>query len=138
MSPAAKQAVAGLGAMALVLVVVAVLAIQGNSRRGLRADILSARRAVPGAEVAVTVSARDTRGVVTGVEVDFGDGSPRGRVDRDCGGATPGPTSETFDFTHRYDFRGVATITAVVTSGCTDGDEQVEVIRTIEIKPVKR
>lgn len=139
MSPSAKQAVAGLLAIAAVLVAIAVLASSGNARRGLRADILSARRAEPGVELTITVSTRDTRGVVTGVEVDFGDGSPPGRVSRaDCRGVAAGPSSESFDFTHRYDFKGVATITAVVTSGCSDRREEVEVIRTMQIKPVRR
>ncbi|MBW3614337.1 MAG: hypothetical protein KY439_03390 [Actinobacteria bacterium] len=138
MSRSAKQAVAGLAAIAVALVVIAALAISGNSRRGLRADILSARRAEPGAEVAITVSARDTRGVVTGVEVDFGDGTNPARVERpDCAAAAV-PSAETFDFTHRYEFRGVATIRAVVTSGCTDRRETVEAVRTIQIKPVRR
>ncbi|MBW3556051.1 MAG: hypothetical protein KY454_03830 [Actinobacteria bacterium] len=139
MSPTTRQTVAALAAVAVVLVVIAVLAITGNSRRGLRADILSARRAEPGAEIAITVSARDTRGVVTGVEVDFGDGTAPAKLSRGgCSGAAPGPSAESFDFTHRYDFQGVATVTAVVTSGCTDRRERVEVIRTIQIKPVRR
>lgn len=139
MSPSGKQAVAGLAAIAAVLVAIAVVASSANARQGLRADILSARRAEPGAEVMVTVSTRDTRGVVTGVEVDFGDGTPPGRVRReDCAVTAVGPSSEDFDFTHRYDFQGVATVTAVVTSGCSDRRETVEVIRTIQIKPLRR
>lgn len=139
MSASGKQAVVGLAAISAVLVAIAVLASAGNARRGLRADILSARRAEPGVEVMITVSARDTRGVVTRVEIDFGDGTPPGRVGReDCTGAAAGPSSENFDFPHRYDFQGAATVTAVVTSGCSDRREQVEVIRTIQIKPLRR
>lgn len=139
MSASGKQAVAGLAAIAAVLVAIAVLASAGNARRGLRADILSARRAEPGVEVMITVSTRDTRGVVTGVEVDFGDGTPPGRAGRpNCDGVAAGPSTEIFDFPHRYDFQGVATVTATVTSGCSDRLEQVEVIRTIQIKPLRR
>ena len=138
MSRSGRQAVVGLGAIAVVLVAVAVLASVSNSRKGLRVDVLSARRAEPGDPLAVTVSVRDTAGVLTGLVVDFGDGSPARRVSRtDCLGAAGGPSTESVDFDHAYP-AGVYTIRARATTGCTDRSETAEAIRTVRIKQLRR
>lgn len=137
MSRSSRQTLIGLAAFAAVLLVVAYLAAEGNQRTGLRADVLSARRAEPGEPVPVSVSVRDTKGQVTAVEVDFGDG----RVERlDVSGERCGqPLTRSFDLTHRFEFRGYSTIVArVETGGCGVATERVEALRTIQVKPVRR
>ena len=137
MSRSSKQALIGLGAIAVVLITVAVIASFGNRAQGLRADILSARRTEPGTTETFTISVRDTAGLVQSVEVDFGDG----RVEeldipeQSC----RSPLSTSFDVDHAFDFTGFSSVTAeVVTGGCGAETERVEAIRTIEVKTVRR
>lgn len=137
MTRGARQTLIGLGGFLVVLVVIVVLSSNANKTQGLRADVLSARRGEPGQAVVFTVSVRDTKGRVTGVEVDFGDGRVE-QVDVDdeaCGA----PLSRAFDFTHQFDFTGYTTVVAKVrTGGCGSKSEQVEAVRTIQIKEVRR
>lgn len=131
----------GLGVLALFLVVVSVVAARGNDERGLRADVLSTRRAEPGDTIDITVSARDTFGAVTRVEVDFGDGSApevrEGNPGANC--RSEFARTELFDYRHTYKGQGVVTVRATVTTaGCGAPTEQVEAIRTIDIKPLRR
>ena len=137
MTRGSKQALIGLGGLLAVLVVIVVMSSNANRTQGLRADVLSARRGEPGQAVVFTVSVRDTKGRVTGVDVDFGDG----RVeqvdvsDEECGS----PLSRAFDLTHQFDFTGYTTVVAKVrTGGCGADPEEVEAIRTIQIKDVRR
>ena len=137
MSRSSKQALIGLGAIAVVLVAVAVIASFGNRAQGLRADILSARRTEPGTTETFTISVRDTAGRVQSIEVDFGDG----RVEElDVPeGPCRSPLSESFDVDHAFDFTGFSSVTAeVVTGGCGASTERVEAIRTVEVKTVRR
>ena len=137
MSRGSKQALVGLGSLAAVLLIISFLAASGNRVKGLRADVLSARRAEPGDPVDVTVSVRDTKGRVTSVVVDFGDG----RVETlDVTGEPCGaPLTRAFDLSHRFDFTGYTTVVAKVeTGGCGSKPERVEAVRTIQIKPVRR
>jgi hypothetical protein len=132
--------VVGLACFAIVLVAIAALSARANRVHGLRVDVLSARRAEPGHEIKVTVSVRDTKGALRAVEVDFGDG----RVDTpDVGGGQGEACAEPFtgsvDFVHAFDFAGVTTVTArVTTGGCGADPETVEAIRTIEVRPLRR
>lgn len=137
MSRSSRQALIGLGAIAVVLVAIAVIASLGNRDQGLRADVLSARRTEPGTVETFTVSVRDTAGQVESIEVDFGDG----RVeeldvpDEPC----KVPMSRSFDVDHAFDFTGFSTVVArVVTGGCGAPTERVEVIRTVEVRAVRR
>ena len=137
MSRSSKQALIGLGAIAVVLVTVAVIASFGNRAQGLRADILSARRTEPGTTETFTISVRDTAGQVQSVEVDFGDG----RVEELDVPEQPckSPLSRSFDVDHAFDFTGFSSVTAeVVTGGCGAETERVEAIRTIEVRTVRR
>jgi hypothetical protein len=132
-----KQALIGLGAIAAVLVVIAVLAANGNKAQGLRVDVLSARRTEPNQTEPFTISVRDTAGRVQSVHVDFGDGRqedvPVG--DQPCAK----PLTTTFDLEHAFDFTGFSTVVAkVVTGGCGAERESVEAIRTIEVRTVRR
>ena len=139
-SRSTKQAVFGLGALALVLVVIVVLAMGGATRRQLRADVLSTRRAEPGDAVLVTISTRDTFGVVTQVDVDFGDGISAEPLRREVAGcASEFAKSASFDFDHTYERDGVFTVRAtVVSEGCGAPRESTTAIRTIEVKPLRR
>ena len=137
MKRSSKQALIGLGALAVVLVGIAVTAAFGNRAQGLRADILSARRTEPGTTETFTVSVRDTAGRVQSVKVDFGDG----RVeeldvpDEPC----RSPLTRSFDVEHAFDFTGYSSVTAeVVTGGCGAATERVEAIRTVEVRTVRR
>jgi len=137
MSRSTKQALIGLGFFAVVLVGIAIVASSANSERGLRVDVLSARRAEPGDVMDVTVSIRDTRGALRSVRVDFGDG----KVDRPALGpqTCQTPLSTEVTTSHAFEFTGYSTITAeVVTGGCDGGTERVSAIRTVEIKPIRR
>ena len=137
MSRSSRQALIGLGAIAVVLVTVAVIASFGNRAQGLRADILSARRTEPGTTETFTISVRDTAGQVQSVEVDFGDG----RVEELDVPEQPckSPLSRSFDVDHAFDFTGFSSVTAeVVTGGCGAETERVEAIRTIEVRTVRR
>ena len=142
MSRSSKQAVVGLGAMALFLVVVVLISSRGAADRELRADVLSTRRAEPGETVDITVSTRDRFGIVTLVEVDFGDGTPKVAdkqvvTAQDC--RSEFARSEDFDFRHTYTGVGPVTVRAtVVSGGCGAPEERVTAIRTIEVKPLRR
>ena len=137
MSRSTKQALIGLGAIAVVLVVIAVIAIQGNNAQGLRAQVLSTRRAEPGEKVDITVAASDSSGVVTRVEVDFGDGNSAVSRDRRLECPTELAYTDRFDFSHTYTERGTFTVRALVVSGeCSAQVEQVEAVRTIDVKPL--
>ena len=137
MSRSSRQALIGLGALAVVLIAVAVIASFGNRAQGLRADILSARRTEPGTTETFTISVRDTAGQVQSIEVDFGDG----RVEELDVDEEPcrSPLSRSFDVDHAFDFTGFSSVTAeVVTGGCGAPTERVEAIRTVEVKAVRR
>lgn len=137
MSRGSRQTLIGLGAIAVVLIAIAVLASFGNRKQGLRADILSARRTEPGTTEPFTVSVRDTAGRVQSVEVDFGDGRTEELEVPDAPCRTPLSTS--FDLEHAFDFTGFTTVTAtVVTGGCGAPTERVEAIRTVEVKALRR
>lgn len=141
MSSSSKQALIGLGALAAFLVLVSVIATRGNNAQGLRADVLSARRTEPGSEVVITISARDTEGLVQRVEVDFADGTPPAvrELEPDCTALVADGTTQTFDFPHRFAEEGTYTVKAVVrTGGCGARPEQVEAIRTMQVKPLRR
>ena len=137
MSRSSKQALIGLGALALVLIAIAVLASSGNTRQGLRADVLSARRTEPGTKETFTISVRDTKGRVQSVHVDFGDDRAEDLPvpDRPC----EEPLSADFDVEHAFDFTGFSTVVATVTTGgCGAERERVEAVRTIEVKDLRR
>ena len=143
MSKSNKQAIIGLGAMALFLVVVVLISSQGAADRELRADVLSTRRAEPGETVDITISTRDRFGIVTSVEVDFGDGTPKASdkqvaTAQDC--RSEFARSDSFDFRHAYDgFTGPVTVRAtVVSGGCGAPVERVTAVRTIDVKPLRR
>ncbi|HET9442649.1 MAG TPA: PKD domain-containing protein [Acidimicrobiales bacterium] len=139
MSRSSRQALIGLGLLTALLVAIVTVSATLGRRDGLKVDVLSTRRAEPGEAIVITVSTRDTRGVATRVEVDFGDGSPVERRSRPgCADATVGATSETFDFDHTYADSGVFTVTAEVVSGCTGARETDEAVRTIQVKPLRR
>jgi len=139
-SRSSKQAIVGLTAMAVFLAGVAFIASRGNSNRGLRAQVLSTRRAEPGDTVPITVTATDTFGAVKRIEVDFGDGHETEVIERD-----PGPNcrsdfarAERFDLERTYEGQGVVNVRArVTTGGCGAPDETVEAVRTITIKPLR-
>ncbi|HEX7169020.1 MAG TPA: hypothetical protein VF230_18725 [Acidimicrobiales bacterium] len=137
MSRSAKQALAGLGAMLLVLVAIVLIAMRGSAENGLRADVLSTRRAEPGEKVDITISTRDDFGVVTGVRVDFGDGNLADPVRKEPTGCrSEFARAEEFDYTHTYTGEGPFTVRATVTSGgCGAPSERVVAIRTISVKP---
>ena len=143
MSRSSKQAVVGLGAMALFLVVVVLISTRGAADRELRADVLSTRRVEPGETVDITVSTRDRFGIVTSVEVDFGDGTPKASDKQVVTAAecrSEFARADSFDFRHTYDgFTGPVTVRAtVVSGGCGAPVERVTAIRTIDVKPLRR
>ena len=135
MSSGAKQAMIGLAAMALVLLGIAGDAAM-NNRHGLRATVLSARAALPGETVTITVSARDTDGSVQHVHIDFGDDTSS---DIDRGGAChKGASAQSFDFRHAYRDRADYTVEADVTSGgCSARTERASTLRGISVKPLQ-
>jgi len=140
-SSSSKQALIGLGALTAFLLLVSAVATFGNNTQGLRADVLSARRTEPGSEAAITISARDTEGLVQRVEVDFADGTaPAVReLEPDCTLLVADGMTQTFDFLYRFAQEGTYTVKAVVrTGGCGAKPEVVEAIRTIEVKPLRR
>jgi hypothetical protein len=137
MSRSSRQALIGLGAIALVLIGIAVLAANGNEAQGLRADVLSARRTEPGTTEPFTVSVRDTEGRVQSVHLDFGDGRAEDLPvdDRPC----TKPLTADFHAEHAFDFTGFSTVIAtVVTGGCGAEREEVEAVRTIEVRNLRR
>jgi hypothetical protein len=132
-----RQTLIGLGALAAILVVIAVLAANGNHAQGLRADVLSARRTEPGTTETFTVSVRDTAGRVQSIHVDFGDDVAHDLPIPDA--PCSKPLTRKFDTEHAFDFTGFSTVTAkVVTGGCGAETETVEAIRTIEVRAVRR
>jgi hypothetical protein len=134
---ATRQALIGLGAIAVVLVAIAVTAAFGNRAQGLRVDVLSARRTEPGTTETFSVSVRDTAGKVQSIELDFGDGRTEALDVPDA--ACQSPMSASYDIDHAFDFTGFSTVVAeVVTGGCGAPTERVEAIRTIEVKTVRR
>jgi hypothetical protein len=142
-STSSKQAIVGLGAIAAVLVLITIISSRGAADRELRADVLSTRRAVPGETVDITISTRDRFGIVTRVEVDFGDGTPKAVDEQavtaaDC--RSEFARADNFDFRHTYEgFEGPVTVRAVVVSGgCGAPEERVTAIRTINVKPLRR
>jgi hypothetical protein len=133
----ARQALIGLAGLAVVLIVIAVMASNANTDTGLRVQVLSARRTEPGSTEPFTVTVADTKGAVRSVKVDFGDG----HVEDLPVEAQPckAPLVRKFTTEHAFDFTGFTTISAtVVTDGCGAGREQVEAIRTIEVRKVRR
>lgn len=138
MSRSSKQALIGLGAIAAVLVAIALVAAGAASKHGLRADVLSQRRAEPGEEVPITVSIRDTAGSVRSVQIDYGDGASETHPvapDAPC----REPMTEAVDFKHTYAVESTVTVEAkVTTGGCGAKAETVGAIRSIQIKPVRR
>ncbi len=136
MSPSTKQAVIGLSAIVAVLVVIVAISSNANRTKGLRADVLSPRRAQPGDEVAVTISTRDTEGVLRHLEVDFGDGSPVYRQDHELPCTRPFTRAD--DLRHSYPVAGTYTIKAIVrTGGCGAREERVEAIRTLVVRTIR-
>ena len=136
-----RQAVIGLGFLTMVLVGITLLAYNGAKSRTLRADVLSTRRAEPGELVAVTVSARDNFGTVSRVLVDFGDGHSADPVNVEPGAncRSEFARTESFDFEHAYERRGVFTVRSRVrTEGCGAAPEERTAIRTIDVKPLRR
>lgn len=137
MKRSSKQAIGLLTALALVLVAIVVISARSSRETGLRVQVLSGRRAEPGATEPYSVSVTDTKGRVLSVRVDFGDG----RVeevdvdDEECGE----PLVREFEFDHAFEFTGFTTIEAVVeTGGCGAERERVEAIRTVEVKALRR
>jgi hypothetical protein len=136
-SRSAKQTIAGLGFFAVVLVVIAAMASNAAGAHGLRAVILSGRRAEPDVAIPITVSVRDTQGAVTRVVVDFGDG----HVEEPAvpPGPCVAPLTRQFDLVHAFSFTGYTTVKAtVVTGGCGAKTEKVESLQTIEVRKVDR
>lgn len=132
-----RQALVGLGALAVILFGIAALASTANTGKGLRVQVLSARRTEPATREPFTVSVNDTRGAVTSVRIDFGDGRVEQlRVDpQPC----RQPLVRQFTVEHSFDFTGFSTVSATVeTDGCGAGPESVEAIRTVEVREVRR
>jgi hypothetical protein len=136
-SRSSKQTIALLGAVVAVLSVIVVLSSRSNAETGLRVQVLSGRRAEPGAVEPYSVTVNDTKGKVLSVRLDFGDG----RVeevdvrDEECGS----PLVREFEFDHAFEFTGGTTLEAVVeTGGCGAKTERAEAIRTVEVKKLRR
>ena len=135
-----REALIGLGAITLVLIGITVLAYRGSQARALRADVLSVRRAEPGENVAITISARDNSGAVADVAVDFGDGHMASPIVADAATACRSDFARTerFDFEHTYERSGVFTVRSVVRSeGCGSTPEQRTATRTVEVKALR-
>ena len=137
MSRSSKQSIALLGALLLVLVGIVVLSSRASDDVGLRVQVVSGRRTEPGTLEPYSVTVNDTKGRITAVRVDFGDG----RVEdlpvegEECGE----PLVREFELEHAFEFQGFTTIEAVVeTGGCGADPERVEAIRTIEVKELRR
>lgn len=137
MSRSSKQTIALLGAVVAVLSVIVVLSSRSNAETGLRVQVLSGRRAEPGAVEPYSVTVNDTKGKVLSVRLDFGDGRVE-EVDvagEECGA----PLVREFEFDHAFEFTGGTTLEAVVeTGGCGAETERAEAIRTVEIKKLRR
>ena len=137
MSRSSRQAIALLGAVIVVLGGIVVLSSRANDRQGLRVQVVSPRRTEPGVVAPYSISVNDTKGRVTAVRVDFGDGRVE---DLPLAGEACGePLVREFDLEHAFEFTGFSTIAAVVeTGGCGADAERVEAIRTVEVKPLRR
>ena len=137
MSRSSKQTLGLLGAIVAVLAVIVVLSSRSNAENGLRVQVLSGRRAEPGAVEPYSVTVLDTKGKVLSVRVDFGDGRVEevDVADEECGQ----PLVREFEFDHAFEFRGGTTIEAQVeTGGCGTKTERATAIRTVEVKPLRR
>lgn len=137
MSRSSKQTIVLLGTFALVLITIAVISSRSNSTVGLRVQVLSARRTEPGTIEKFSVSVRDTKGKVTRVRVDFGDGKVENvpLTGETCGV----PLVREYTLDHAFAFTGFSTVAATVeTSGCGADPERVEAIRTLEVRKVQR
>ena len=137
MSRSSKQAIGLLGALALGLVGIVVLASRASNDVGLRVQVVSGRRAEPGATEPYSVTVNDTKGRITAVRVDFGDGRVEDVPveDEACGE----PLVREFEFEHAFEFQGFTTIEATVeTGGCGADPERVAAIRTVEVKELRR
>ena len=137
MSRSSKQTIALLGAVVAVLSVIVVLSSRSNAQTGLRVQVLSGRRAEPGAVEPYSVTVNDTRGKVLSVRLDFGDGRTE-EVDvseEECGS----PLVREYEFDHAFEFTGGTTLEATVeTGGCGVEAERVTAIRTVEVKKLRR
>lgn len=139
-----RHTAAVIGVAVLMLGAIVAIALVSNARRGgLRADILGPRRVEPGERVDYRIAVRDTGGTVQRVEIDFGDGESAVPV-RAMRPGTPcaevdEPTAADVDVSHTYTRRGVFTARVVVeTGGCGTRVEEVEAIRTVDVKPLRR
>lgn len=134
-----RQTLVGLGGLAVVLVLIATVSMVSNRETGLRSQIVSPRRAEPGDEVAITVTASDNAGVVRRVAVDFGDGLI-GHQDAVAACPPEGRgTSVSRRFDHVYATEGVYTVEATVRSGGCGAETETDVaLRTITVKPLRR
>lgn len=137
MSRSTKQTLGLFTALVLVLLTIVVVSSRASRETGLRVQVLSGRRAEPGAVEPYSVTVSDTLGKVLSVRLDFGDG----RVeevdvgDEECGA----PLVREYQFDHAFDFRGATTIEAVVeTGGCGAKREKATAIRTVEIRELRR
>lgn len=137
MSRSNKQTVALLASFVAILSVIVVLSSRSNAENGLRVQVLSGRRAEPGAVEPYSVTVNDTKGKVLAVRVDFGDGRVEevDVADEECGE----PLVREFEFDHVFEFTGGTTIAAQVeTGGCGTKTERAEAIRTVEVKKLRR
>lgn len=135
-----KQAVIGFSAIVVVLAIIVAIALVSGRSTQLRADVLSPRAVEPGEDFTVTISVRDTAGVIERVEVDLGDGRTVTPIDEppppSC---TAQPSSRSIDIPHVYPEEGVYTVRAVVvTGGCGSRTERAEANRTIKVSPLRR
>jgi len=136
-SRSSRQTLALLSSFVVVLAAIVVLSSRSNAEKGLRVQVLSGRRAEPGAVEPYSVTVNDTKGKVLAVRVDFGDGRVEevDVTDEECGE----PLIREYEFEHAFEFRGGTTIEArVETGGCGAKTERAEAIRTVEIRPLRR
>jgi hypothetical protein len=136
-SRSSRQTLILLGSFVVVLAIIVVLSSTASERNGLRVQVVSGRRAEPGATEPYSVTVNDTKGRVTSVRVDFGDGRVE---DLDVKGETCGePLVREYELEHAFEFQGFSTVTATVeTAGCGAKAERVEAIRTIEVREIRR
>ena len=136
-----RRAAIELGLLACILALltlIVVVAADGASRRTLRVDVLSARRAEPGELLTITISTRDNSGIPARVDVDMGDGH-REVIEPDLRPCSDSePRSESFDLEHSFPTPGVYTVRATVTSEGCGPRERKTAIRTIVVKPLPR
>lgn len=127
-------------AFVIVLGMIVAIALVSGATTQLRADVLSPRSVEPGEDLLVTISVRDTGGVIQRVEVDLGDGNVVNPVDSPPpASCVAEPSSERIDIDHVYPEPGVYTVKAVVvTGGCGTRTERAEAIRTIKVKQLRR